>query len=359
MDTAIASFSTFRDYIQAHEDVLARSAVDLVKREYPAYAASLDNTGWDRVQRDIRYHLLYLADAVDSNSVFLFIEYLNWLKSLVSPNAVPNEVLVATLAMIGAKLAERPEVPKQEQALSFIEEGLDSFQRMQGGTKSYIREDQPLYDVARRYLGYLLQRDRQGAMNLVLDAVDRGVDIRDIYENVFQVTQWETGRLWQENMISVAQEHYCTAVTQLVMSRLYPQIFNQSKNGLVFVGTSVGDELHELGIRMISDFFELDGWDTFFLGANMPAESIVETVREEGADVLGISVTITYHLHKATKIIEGVRREAELPKVKILVGGYPFNKDPNLWKKIGADGYATGAREAIRKARSLVGADTE
>jgi methanogenic corrinoid protein MtbC1 len=191
-------------------------------------------------------------------------------------------------------------------------------------------------------------------MRLVLDEVEKGTDIRDIYEHVFQVTQWEIGRLWQHNEVNVAQEHYCTAVTQLVMSRLYPYIFSNEKNGLVFVGTSVGDELHELGIRMIADFFELDGWDTFFLGANTPAESIIETAVQERAHLLGISVTITYHIDEARRIIEAVRSHPELTGTKVLVGGYPFNLDPELWKRLGADGSAQSARAAIEEAHRLV-----
>ena len=38
----------------------------------------------------------------------------------------------------------------------------------------------------------------------------------------FEPVQHEIGRLWQINHISVAHEHYCTSVTQMIMSELYP-----------------------------------------------------------------------------------------------------------------------------------------
>ena len=63
----------------------------------------------------------------------------------------------------------------------------------------------------------------------------------------------------------MAQEHYCTAATQLIMSQLYPYIFTTGKNGRVLVGTCVSGDLHEIGVRMVSDFFEMEGWDTFYL----------------------------------------------------------------------------------------------
>ena len=36
-----------------------------------------------------------------------------------------------------------------------------------------------------------------------------GISVKDIYLHVFQSSLYEIGRLWQENKITVAQEHYC------------------------------------------------------------------------------------------------------------------------------------------------------
>ena len=109
--------------------------------------------------------------------------------------------------------------------------------------------------TADQYLEKLLQKDRYGAEALIKEILAGGVSIKDVYLKVFQPVQWEIGRLWQINKITVAMEHYCTAATQFIMSRLYEYIFSTEKNGLSFVATSVSNELHELGIRMVSDFF--------------------------------------------------------------------------------------------------------
>ena len=69
-------------------------------------------------------------------------------------------------------------------------------------------------------------------------------------------------RLWQINKITVAQEHYFTATSKLIMSQLYSRIFASNKNGLKFIAVCVNEELHEVGIRMVSNILELDGWDT-------------------------------------------------------------------------------------------------
>ena len=155
------------------------------------------------------------------------------------------------------------------------------------------------------------------------------------------------------NQVSVAQEHYCTAATQLIMSQLYPHIFATERIGRRLVATCVGGELHEIGIRMVADFFEMEGWDTYYLGANTPTESVVQTVVERSADILGVSATIAFHTSAVADLIANVRA-SEVGDVKILVGGYPFNIAPDLWRQVGADGCARDAQEAVELANRLV-----
>lgn len=73
-----------------------------------------------------------------------------------------------------------------------------------------------------------------------------GTPVKEIHLHVFQPAQYEVGRLWQMNRITVAQEHYCTAATQLIMSQLYPHIFASVKNGCTLGATCVGGDLHEV-----------------------------------------------------------------------------------------------------------------
>ena len=208
--------------------------------------------------------------------------------------------------------------------------------------------------LAGRYLDMLLHGTRHAASQLILDAVEGGVSVNDIYLHVFQPCQHEIGRLWQTNKISVAQEHYCTAVTQLVMSQLYPHIFRSEKIGRCLVATCVGGELHEIGVRMVADFFEMEGWDTYYLGANTPAKSILDTIDSQGADVLAISATITFNVSDIVDLVANVRASDVGRGVRILVGGRPFNVAANLWRRVGADGYAPDAQAAINVAEKLL-----
>ena len=122
------------------------------------------------------------------------------------------------------------------------------------------------------------------------------------------------------------------------------------------MATCVGGELHELGARMVADFFGREGWDTYYLGANTPAESIVQAISDRQAHVLGVSVTMTFHVHLLSELIARVR-EAFGDRIKVLVGGYPFNVAPDLWRRVDADASAPDALQAISMANRLVGVE--
>jgi methanogenic corrinoid protein MtbC1 len=218
----------------------------------------------------------------------------------------------------------------------------------------FEKEAGALSKEARNYLESLLKADRVTAGKIVRNAVENGIDIKDIYIYIFQASQHEIGRLWQTNQINVAQEHYCTAATQVIMAQLYPYIFRNAKNGHRLIAACVNGELHELGIRMVADFFEMEGWDTYYLGANTPVKSLLESISQYEAEVLCISATINFNISAAADLVVAVRHSADASRVKILAGGRPFNIDADLWSKIGADGYALDARDAVAKGIAIL-----
>ena len=242
---------------------------------------------------------------------------------------------------------------ERKTAILILDSGIEAMERAPTSLPSFIQGDSPLDNLARRYLEALLQTNRQRASKLIAEAFARGASIRDIYMHVFERTQREIGRLWQINKINVAQEHFCTAATQMIMSQLYPYIFSGKQKDRSIIVACVGGELHEIGARMVADLFELEGWDSTFLGANTPPEGIVAMVKANRNDVVALSTTMTFNIQHTVEIVRMLRQKVTEP-LKVLVGGYAFNMSPGLWKKIGADGYAADADTAILTAQKLI-----
>jgi methanogenic corrinoid protein MtbC1 len=140
------------------------------------------------------------------------------------------------------------------------------------------------------------------------------------------------------------------------MSQLHHHVFRTTPCGRRLVATCVHGEQHEIGLRMVADFFELEGWDSVVLGAGTPAADLQQALRQHDADALAISVTMSSLVSAVTQIIADVRRSEAGQRVAVLVGGYPFLVSPGLWRQVGADGTGRDGQAAVDAATALVDA---
>lgn len=319
----------------------------------PELTGKYGTAGRSKCLQDAEYHLSYLAEAIAAGSPNLFADYIEWAKVMLGARHVPASDLAQSLIIMGEAIREELSPELEVLADEFIDAGLAKLPAVPTELATLFQKNAPHVELARNYLRALLGGERHIAGQLVLEAIDSGVSPKEIYLHVFQSSQREIGRLWQMNQVTVAQEHYCTSATQLIMAQLYPKIFRCEKNGRLMVATSIAGELHEIGVRIVTDFFEMEGWDTYYLGANCPTPSILQALSERKAGVLAVSATMTFHIRAVENLITAVRDNRELRDVKILVGGYPFNIEPELWQRIGADACAADASEAVAVAEQL------
>jgi methylmalonyl-CoA mutase cobalamin-binding domain/chain len=334
--------------------LLAEKIVELQYSKQAEFWKPYGSPGRKLSERDAAYHLPFLAEAVSMEDERIFTNYVKWVKKLFRGLNFPDDVMIMTLKCTDEII--RKEFPENVSSLvsRYIESGLIAMNESLETSETYIHKKDPLSELARDYNEALLSGNRKAASEMVISAVQNGVDVKDMYLYVFQKSQYEIGRLWLDNKITVAKEHFCSAATQQIMSQLYPYIFNSQRIGKTLVAANVGNELHEIGIRMVADFFEMEGWDTYYLGANTPTQTIIHAIEENKADVVGLSIAIPYHLSILMDSIKQIKKEFN-GGVKILVGGYALNDLGDRWKELGADGYAKNAQEAISLANSLTG----
>ncbi|MBV9774961.1 MAG: cobalamin-dependent protein [Gemmatimonadetes bacterium] len=202
--------------------------------------------------------------------------------------------------------------------------------------------------VYREYLEAIRVGDRRGALAVVARARAEGMDHRRLYLEVFQPALQEIGRLWQDNQIGVADEHLATAITQTAMARLYDDLFTLSRGGgPVMIAACVDSERHEVGLRMMCDLLELEGWDTVYLGASTPIESLVALVSSRKPAVVALSASLAPHLARLREVIHALRERMGQETPLVIVGGRLFSEDPGLAARLGADLTARDAVEAV------------
>jgi methanogenic corrinoid protein MtbC1 len=335
------------EFIHDHQQELAKSVVDLQYELNPEFWKKFGERGRELSIRDVNYHLTYLIESILAQDVSLFGRYAEWLTELFSGLEFPDDTTTKTLKCI--REAIKDILPKDLFGIvdTHIQEGLNQSQKLRETSPSHLDSAAPLYSLTKKYLDALLAGEKQTASRLILDAVEKGTSIKDIYLEVFQRSQYEIGRLWCMNKISVAQEHYSSAATQLIMSQLYPHIFASKKIGRGLVAACVNSELHEIGIRMVADFFEIAGWDTYYMGANTPDSSIIQAIERTKPHILALSATMPFHQSNLKRTIATVRASDPDDRVKIIVGGHALNTSKELWQQLGADGYASNAEEAV------------
>lgn len=338
------------DTLSSRRSELALRVAEKHLAQNPRFIERFGAAGRARCIEDAEFHLQYLSHSLRFATPALFTSYTQWTRQVLERRGIVWSDLQKNLELLRNELAAELDEEDAKPVREYIDAALDADP---ADAESFLAGT-PREPLARAYVTALLNADRRAAVAIIDEAVRGGVTIRELYLDVFQPVQREIGRLWQNNEISVAEEHYCTASTQSVMAQFYPRILATPRVGRKVVVACVGNELHEIGTRMVADFFEMDGWDGVYIGANTPTGALVELVCRERPHLVALGVTMTYHLGVASKLIERLRSDERCTDVKIIAGGYVFQQHAELWRSLGADGSACDAAAAVAIGNELV-----
>jgi methanogenic corrinoid protein MtbC1 len=323
---------------------------EVVTREYFEFRPELKqrwgDVGLKRCTEDTAYHISYLAESIRFDFPLLFVDYLGWTKILLASLRINEDDLRQNLQILKAVLAAR--LNSDELALTnvTIDDGLKALPSLHSEVPSYLESGAPHFELAQKWFELMLRHQAREARRVINESVRSGVSLAEIYQHVFTPALYEVGRLWQTRKISEAEEHYCSQLTQTMLAIL-SQEFSPVRVGRSVVGFSVGNEMHEIGIRLVTDCFANHGWDSVCLGGNVPTRNIEGLLRTWAPDVVAISATMTYHLAEVQAAVTAIKNAQVSQKPKILVGGKPFNLCPDLGTRMGADITADGCAEIL------------
>ncbi|RJP93708.1 MAG: cobalamin-binding protein [Desulfobacteraceae bacterium] len=173
-----------------------------------------------------------------------------------------------------------------------------------------------------RYFNALLAGRRPECHETVQNLVDANIDIKALYGDLFQRSMYQVGELWENNRITVANEHLATSITESLLNLSYPLVFAVPRKSRKALISCSPNEYHQVGGKMVADIFELNGWDGHFIGANAPAEDMVQYIQEIKPDVVGLSLAILSNIDQLKHGIEVIR--ADFPNMDLLIGGQAF-----------------------------------
>ncbi len=169
------------------------------------------------------------------------------------------------------------------------------------------------------YFNGLLEGDRSRCRRVVDRLLDEKTDIIEIYTGLFQKTLYQVGKMWDQNKLTVGDEHLGTEITEELLyycsSRITP-VKQLNKKALV---SCVNKEFHKLGARMAADIFVLNGWETYFLGASTPTREILKYIDLKKPDVVGLSFSFYINIMKLMDVVREIK--TNFPDQRIILGG--------------------------------------
>lgn len=168
----------------------------------------------------------------------------------------------------------------------------------------------------------LIKGSRAKSSDIINELLNQNINIDDIYEKSIKKAMYEIGELWEYGKISVATEHLASAIVEVELNKIYSRTSPVKSSDKTVVIACTENEFHQIGIKMVSDIFEMFGWNTYFLGSNVPANELIDFIKNTDPDLVALSQSIYFNLLKLETILELLNKE--FPDLKILVGGQAF-----------------------------------
>jgi methanogenic corrinoid protein MtbC1 len=310
--------------------------------------------GFEAWRAHLRSQLGALAAAVEDEAPELFAAHVAWSRDAFAAREVPAAALVAALVRLGEVLEESLPSSAWAPLPAYFQRAKDELARRSAPQPSELPGTDAHGQLALDYVTAVVAGDERRAVALVLGALGAGrLSIRDALAAVLVPAQREIGRQWHQGVIGVAEEHFGSIVTRKALARVMALAPEVEPNGRTVVVASVAQDAHELGVQVVAAFFELDGWRSICLGANTPSEDLVQLVVRFEADLVALGATLDGQREITARTIEALR--AARPGQRVLVGGAAFAGGAALWRRVGADAYASWAGEAVELGRQLVG----
>lgn len=327
----------------------ARKAIRKRVYDLLLYLEELDKTDLTKnekraLHQDIEFHQKFLTEAIFFDSEKLYRDHILWYNEKTPSNEQKKYKLFNIILAFHKLFREWLPDSEFEVVDEFIQYGFMCLENKHTYLSKTLTASNPYKKEANEYSKILLENNRIKARNYVFDLFDKGVSIIDIYRYILRGGLRIIGYLWQTNKINIAKEHIATNITECIERELYFKAVKKPSNGVKALIASIGNEKHYLGVKMISNILELNGFETYFLGETIPSSDLYEMINEIKPDVILISTTMAFNLNNLYKTIQFIKEKYNTP---IIVGGYALNVDLDLWKKLNCDGYALNIHELL------------
>lgn len=208
--------------------------------------------------------------------------------------------------------------------------------------------------VFKNMVDSIVDLDEEKAIDLANKAIKDKMNLVEVIEKGYATGIRKVGELWEEGEFFLPELMRGAQIMQNCLDLLIPHLKEGSKEvsqGIVVLATIEGD-IHSIGKTIVGTMLRAYGYEVHDLGADVPAEKIVDVAIEKNANVIGVSALLTTTMFGQKKIINILKERNMLDRFKVILGGAPVT---NSWvAECNADGFADNAIDAVKLVRSLL-----
>lgn len=210
-----------------------------------------------------------------------------------------------------------------------------------------------------------LDRNRQAIFQAVLKGnkrdiiklVDEGLSANnspsDIIDTVLIPAINEVGRLFDSQRYFLPQLISGAETMKLAIDYLEPMLADgegDEKNKGTVIAATVSGDIHDIGKNLVVLMLKNYGYRVIDLGKDVDTDLIIQTAKNENADIIALSALMTTTMVEMKRVIEEAQKAGL--DAKVIIGGAVVTE--SYADEIGADGYAPDARSAVDLVRRLI-----
>lgn len=214
-------------------------------------------------------------------------------------------------------------------------------------------EKKELSTQGKKYLSLLLEGKKNESINYILDLCDNGWKNKKIYEDIFIPTLNTVGHMWEKMNLSVSEEHFISNTTLEIISNLHSQVPISKTNKGKIMMTTVTNEEHIIGLKIMENILEENEYGTYFLGGKTSAKHLVKSIQLQKPDVVIISITLEKFVLNLEQMIQKIKSNY-FQDIKILITGQGLLKNSDLVYRFGADAYGKDLDDVLNIIKSWV-----
>jgi len=194
----------------------------------------------------------------------------------------------------------------------------------------------------------------QEVLAFVEKAMADGVDPLEIMDDAKEGMNI-VGQRFSEDTYFIPDLIFSGEILRRIVEILEPHLKEKEEEerlGKVIIGTVAGD-IHDIGKDLVVFMLDVNGFEVIDLGIDVPVQKFVDTIKESGSKIVGLSGFLTLAFGSMKQTIEAIKDAGLRDDLKIMIGGGQIDEQVKV--HTGADAFGRDAMAAVHLAKDWIG----